>query len=151
MVSLRAYAWYVPWFGALLAIGCGDPIDDPENPGGGEIEIVTDEPGSTRVVAYDCGAVSAAAVVEVTPDGFAPERATIRKDDIVEWRNRRESIVTVTSGDESTSGTVFDSGDIPPAASRCFEFRMAGTFHYYGRHHGSDHLSGVVEVEPEWR
>lgn len=154
MGNLRSYPLYLSWIGCLLWVGCGNPVDEPNDPADretGEIGIGFEGSTDTIVRAFDCGAVSAQTVVEVRDRAFAPERTTIATDAIVEWRNRTDGPVTVTSGDESHSGSNFESGAIAPGASHCFEFGMEGTFPYYDEYRGSDQLSGVVEVEPAWR
>ena len=154
MDHLRAYPLYLSWIVCLLSTGCGPPVDQPDAPSddeAGRVDLDFTSSGSHTVRAFDCDAISAARVVDVEPGGFAPERTTIEEKTIVEWRNRLEAPVTVTSGDESNAGSTFDSGDIGPGESYCFEFRMTGTFHYFDEHRGSEAMSGVVRVEPEWR
>ena len=154
MVELRAYPLCLLSFGCLLSVNCGEAVDEPDRPPEsepGHVDINTREPNEDIVAAVNCRAMSVAETVTIDSEAYSPEEVTVEKGSVIEWRNERDDTVTVTSGDEKHSGTVFDSGKIAAGESYCFEFKMAGSFHYYSKSQGSSQMSGVLRIEPEWR
>jgi plastocyanin len=84
--------------------------------------------------------------VTIGDDFFTNGNLTIQVGDTVTWTNNGNSAHTVTSGNESNPGTVFDSGDLSHGQTFSFRFNNSGTFPFFCRIHGSSRMSGTITV-----
>jgi plastocyanin len=85
-------------------------------------------------------------VVTIGDNFFSNGNLTINEGDTVTWTNNGNTTHTVTSGNESNPGTIFDSGNLGSGQSFSFRFADSGTFTYFCRIHGSSAMSGTITV-----
>jgi plastocyanin len=84
--------------------------------------------------------------VSIGDNFFTNGTITVQVGDTVTWTNNGNNTHTVTSGNESNPGTVFDAGSLTPGESFSFRFTTAGTFPFFCRIHGSSAMSGTITV-----
>lgn len=101
-----------------------------------------------RGTIFFVGSSSTQRNVSVGDNFFSSANLTISVGDTVVWTNNGFSTHTVTSGNESNSGVIFDSGNMNRGATFSFRFTTAGTFPYYCKVHGSNSMSGTITVIP---
>lgn len=82
--------------------------------------------------------------VTIQDFSFTPSNIPITVNSIVKWTNNGPSIHTVTSTTVPTNGS-FNSGNLAAAASVCYQFTAAGTYHYECSIHTS--MTGTVVVQ----
>jgi len=80
---------------------------------------------------------------------FSPEEITIKKGDIIEWKNYDDSVHTVSSGDPENGPTaIFDSNLIEIGASFALKFNSVGEFDYFCMIHPWQTGSIIVSEKP---
>lgn|GEM_PF-3130732 len=84
--------------------------------------------------------------VTIGDNFFSNGNQTIQIGDTITWTNNGNNTHTVTSGNESNPGTVFDSGNLSRGQTFSFRFMTAGTFPFFCRIHGSNTMNGTITV-----
>lgn len=88
-------------------------------------------------------------VVQITEQGFSPDRTEIETGQKVVWRNatgREHNITCTTLQNGPEKDKLFDSGPIRPGQSFDYTFMSPGTFEYYCALDES--MKGTVVVKP---
>jgi plastocyanin len=80
--------------------------------------------------------------VSMRSDSFLPGSITVARGTTITWRN--DDGITHTATSDSPG---WDTGDVPPGASKTTTFNTPGTFNYHCTYHRTMGMVGTITVQ----
>jgi plastocyanin len=127
----------------LVIAGCGSSTDGSSTHAMAMSMAMSMSDSASTAQAMPASAVvkSGHAAVQISNYAFTPDRITVKAGTHVTWTNHDKTAHTATANNHS-----FDTGTIPPKASRTVDFKRPGVYHYHCVFHAF--MTGTVIVKP---